>query len=204
MPRTKTMGRASNGGGSVRKVTVQKNGKTYTYWQARYTEGFDPGTGKQIQKSITGKTQKEVAQKLRQVTTALDDGTYKAPSKLTVGEWLDIWTRDYLVSVKPRTADSYKTTVENYLRPSFGAMKLEAMKPQDVQRFYNSLQIKRGKKMPLSAKSIRNIHGVLHKTLQQAVKLGHIRTNPADLCVSCRELSARRYIRWIMRLSLNF
>ena len=182
MPRTKTMGRAGNGGGSVRKVTVQKNGKTYTYWQARYTEGFDPGTGKQIQKSITGKTQKEVAQKLRQVTTALDDGTYKAPSKLTVGEWLDIWTRDYLVSVKPRTADSYKTTVENYLRPSFGAMKLEAMKPQDVQRFYNSLQIKHGKKMPLSAKSIRNIHGVLHKTLQQAVKLGHIRTNPADLC----------------------
>ena len=46
------------------KITTTKNGKTYTYWQARYTEGFDPGTGKQIQRSITGKTQKEVAQKL--------------------------------------------------------------------------------------------------------------------------------------------
>ncbi len=86
MPRTKTMGRAANGVGSIRKKSVQKNGKTYTYYEARATVGFDPGTGKQIQKSITGKTQKEVAQKLRQVTTALDDGTYKAHSKLTVGE----------------------------------------------------------------------------------------------------------------------
>ena len=63
MPRTKT-GKGAGGAGSIRKITTTKNGKTYTYWQARYTEGFDPGTGKQIQRSITGKTQKEVAQKL--------------------------------------------------------------------------------------------------------------------------------------------
>ncbi len=112
MPRTKTMGRAANGVGSIRKKSVQKNGKTYTYYEARATVGFDPGTGKQIQKSITGKTQKEVAQKLRQITTALDDGTYKAPSKLTVGEWLDIWTRDYLGGVKASTAYLYKKNVE--------------------------------------------------------------------------------------------
>ena len=110
MPRTKT-GKGAGGAGSIRKITTTKNGRTYTYWQARYTEGFDPGTGKQIQRSITGKTQKEVAQKLRQITASLDDGTYKAPCKLTVGEWLDIWTQDYLMSVKPRTVDSYKTTV---------------------------------------------------------------------------------------------
>lgn len=82
MPRTKT-GKGAGGAGSIRKITTTKNGKTYTYWQGRYTEGFDPGTGKQIQRSITGKTQKEVAQKLRQITASLDDGTYKAPCKLT-------------------------------------------------------------------------------------------------------------------------
>ena len=181
MPRTKT-GKGAGGAGSIRKITTTKNGKTYTYWQGRYTEGFDPGTGKQIQRSITGKTQKEVAQKLRQITASLDDGTYKAPCKLTVGEWLDIWTQDYLVSVKPRTVDSYKTTVENHLKPAFAAMKLDALKTQDVQRFYNSLQVECGDRKPLSAKSVRNIHGVFHKAMQQAVKLGHIRTNPADPC----------------------
>lgn len=181
MPRIKT-GKGAGGAGSIRKITTTRNGKTYTYWQGRYTEGFDPGTGKQIQRSITGKTQKEVAQKLRQITASLDDGTYKAPCKLTVGEWLDIWTQDYLVSVKPRTVDSYKTTVENHLKPAFAAMKLDALKTQDVQRFYNSLQVECGDRKPLSAKSVRNIHGVFHKAMQQAVKLGHIRTNPADPC----------------------
>ncbi len=48
------------GCGNIRKKFVMRNGKEYTYWEARYTEGYDPGTGKQIQRSITGKTQKEV------------------------------------------------------------------------------------------------------------------------------------------------
>ena len=52
----------------------------------------DPGTGKQIQRSISGKTQKEVAQKLKAVTAAIDAGVYTAPSKMTVKDWLDIWT----------------------------------------------------------------------------------------------------------------
>ena len=139
MPRTKTMGRAANGVGSIRKKSVQKNGKTYTYYEARATVGFDPGTGKQIQKSITGKTQKEVAQKLRQITTALDDGTYKAPSKLTVGEWLDIWTRDYLGGVKASTAYLYKKNVELYIAPRLGKIRLETLNAHTVQHFYNEL-----------------------------------------------------------------
>ena len=57
------MKRNANGNGSVRKISVARDGKTYTYWQARYSAGFDPGTGKQMQHSITGKTQKEVLQK---------------------------------------------------------------------------------------------------------------------------------------------
>ena len=52
--------------------------------------GFDPGTGKQIQRSITGKTQKEVAQKLKQVTLDIDNGVYHAPCKLTLAQWLEI------------------------------------------------------------------------------------------------------------------
>lgn len=69
MPRRKEkMGRAANGNGTIRKKTIIRKGKEYTYWEARYTEGYDPGTGKQIQRSITGKTQKEVAQKLKAAT----------------------------------------------------------------------------------------------------------------------------------------
>lgn len=95
--------RAAQGSGTIRKKTVTLSGKEYTYWEVRYTKGVDPGTGKQVQRSITGKTQKEVAQKLKAATAALDSGTYTAPSKMTVGEWLEICERDYLGGVKPRT-----------------------------------------------------------------------------------------------------
>ena len=85
IPRTKT-GKGAGGAGSIRKITTTRNGKAYIYWQGRYTEGFDPGTGKQIQRSITGKTQKEVAQKLKRVTLDIDNGVYHAPCKLTLAQ----------------------------------------------------------------------------------------------------------------------
>ena len=35
---------------------------------------------------------------------------------------------------------------------------------------------------PLSPKTVKSVHGVLHKALQQALILGYIKTNPADHC----------------------
>lgn len=183
MPRTNNTKKGASGSGSIRQIKRSKdNGKEYTYWEGRCTIGYDPGTGKQKQRSITGKTQKEVAQKIRQITAELDTGTYHEPCKLTVGEWLDIWTKEYLGDVKPRTQDSYKTTVDNHLKPAFGAMKLEALAPFDVQQFYNRMKNGDKKQAALSPKTIRNIHGVLHKAMEQAVALGYLRTNPADKC----------------------
>ena len=48
-----------------------------------------------------------------------------------------------------------------------------------IQKFYNTLS--RGDK-PLSAKSIKGIHGVLHAALKQAVMIGCIKTNPSEYC----------------------
>lgn len=183
MPRTKEKkGRAANGNGTYRKKTVIRNGKEYTYWESCYTAGYDPGTGKQIQRSITGKTQKEVIQKLKAATAAIDAGTYIAPSKMTVGQWLDIWVAEYLADVKPRTADSYRATVDTHLKAALGAVKLDALATHEIQQFYNSLQREQGARQPLSPKTIRNIHGVFHKALQQAVELGHLQNNPATAC----------------------
>ena len=175
--------RSASGSGTIRKKTVTKGGKEYTYWEARYTEGYDPGTGKQIQRSITGKTQKEVSQKLKAATVAIDSGTYIAPNKQTLGEWLDIWAETYLSSVKPRTLDLYKAIIRLYIKPAMGVVRLEELNAHTIQQFYNNL-MKPVKERPegLSAKTIKNIHGVLHKSLQQAVLTGYLRFNPADAC----------------------
>lgn len=153
--------KAAAGTGTIRKKTVTRGGKTYEYWEARYTEGYDPGTGKQIQRSITGKTQKDVAKKLKEATAAIDAGTYTAPSKMTVGQWLDIWTVEYLGGVKPRTKDNYQGVVKARIKPGLGAVKLDALTPHTIQSYYNSLT-----KEGLAPKTVKNIHGILHKALQ--------------------------------------
>ena len=170
------MAKAAAGSGSIRKKTVTRSGKQYTYWEARYTV---PGTGKRVQRSITGKTQKEVAQKLKEATASIDAGTYIAPSKMTVGEWMDIWTANYLGGVKPRTVDSYKTTVRLHIKPELGKVRLEVLTAHMIQIFYNGLSTGDS---PLSPKSVKNVHGILHRALSQAVKVGYIRFNPAGAC----------------------
>jgi len=172
----------ANGGGSIRKKTITRNKKTYTYWEARYTAGYDPGTGRQIQRSITGKTQKEVSAKLRATTTSLDTGTYTQPNKMTVGQWLDIWAREYLGGVKPLTVVSYTSQIKNRIKPAIGAIRLDALNAHIIQGFYNKLGEPQKDKHGLSPKTVKNIHGVLHKALQQAVMLGYIRFNPTDAC----------------------
>lgn len=174
--------RGAQGNGTIRKKEVIRDGKKYTYWEARYTAGADTGTGKQVQRSISGKTQKEVAQKLKAVTASLDAGTYTAPSKMTVGGWLDVWAAEYLGAVKPRTVESYTIQCENHIKPALGAVKLEALNAHTIQGFYNKLGKENDGKPRLSPKSVKNVHGVLHKALQQAVLIGYIRFNPTDAC----------------------
>lgn len=169
----------ANGSGSCRKV--QRNGKTY--WEARYTAGFDPGTGKQIRRSISGKTQKEVMQKLKAVTASQDSGTYIPPNKQTLGQWLDIWESTYLGGVKPRTREIYADHIRLHIKPALGAVRLEALKPHEIQQFYNALsEPAKARKRGLSPKSIKDIHGVLHKALSQAVEVGYLRFNPSEAC----------------------
>lgn len=175
--------KSAAGTGTIRKKTVTRGDKEYVFWEARYTIGYDPGTGKQIQRSITGKTQKEVSKKLKEATAAIDAGTYTAPNKMTVGQWLDIWQEEYLGAVKHSTVISYKATIKNHLKPNLGAIRLDALVPHQVQSFYNSLSNPSDGRKATSAKTIKNIHGVLHKALQQAVMNGSIRTNPCNACV---------------------
>lgn len=172
--------KAAAGTGNIRKKTKTVNGKLYTWWEARYTAGYDPGTGKQIQRSISGKTQKEVTKKLKEATAALDAGNYIAPNKMTVGEWLAIWEKEYLGGVKPATVCAYKATIKNHLKPNFGAIRLEALSAHVIQSFYNGLT---KEDTGLSPKTVKNIHGVLHKALQQAVLNEYIHTNPTNACI---------------------
>ena len=148
--------KSAAGMGSIRKKEKVINGKTYTYYEARYTVGIDLGTGKQIQKSISGKTQREVAKKLKEVTSSIDAGLYLPSCKLTVAEWLNAWISEYTANWKPLTVSNYSKQIKKHLIPRLGAAKLEDLDTHTVQLFYNSLT-----KSGLAPKDVR-FHDLRH------------------------------------------
>jgi len=167
MPR-KSNTRAASGSGTIRQ-------RADGTWEARFVVGHDPGTGKAIRKSVYAKTQKEVRQKLAQAVAAVDSRAYREPCKMTLGEWLDIWADTYLTGVKPRTVKIYKDDIRLHIKPYLAAIKLDELDTHTVQQYFNTL-LTNGKKVrkkgddgkivyetaPLSAKTVKNIQGVLH------------------------------------------
>ena len=188
------MAKRANNEGTIFKKTVNKNGHKYTYWESQVTIGNDPGSGKRIRKTFTGKTQKEVKEKMQEAALAVQKQEYFEPSKATLGEWIDIWLAEYCSHVKYQTKKSYKSQCETHIKPALGAIPLASLSTPQIQSFYNKLEkeghtISRrnpdtGKietsKIPLAPKSIKNIHVALSKCLNVAVKLKFIKFNPAS------------------------
>ena len=194
MENNKRKAKRGNGDGTITRRTVARNGKSYTYWEGRLTVGYDSGSGKQIRKSFTGKTRQEVREKMQAAAVAVNEGQFFEPSKITLGEWLDIWLKDYSADKKFLTVKHYTAQCKTHIKPALGAVKLSMLTTPQIQSFYNDLG-KKGKQIrkkdqktgkitvtfePLAAKSIRNIHGILIKALNVAIDVGYLKINPAD------------------------
>ncbi len=185
-------GRAAQGAGTIRKKTVTRKGQEYTYWEARVTVGRDPGTGKQVQKSFTGKTQKEVREKMQTAAVEVNEKTYVEPSKLTLGQWLDIWL-DGLYTQKPGTIRHYRSQINTHIKPRMGALKLADLQKSDFDKFYKYL-LTTGKetkkkdpvsgkmvvvsRSPLSQKSVKNIHVILKAAINAAIDDRKLQSDP--------------------------
>jgi len=165
----KKTNRAPAGAGSI---SQRKDGT----WQGSVSMGINPATGKSKRKYVYAGSEKECVKKLRALQSALDAGTYNEPTQMTVGQWMDVWVADYLGGVKPTTVESYLYHVNQNIRPALGNAKLQKLTPHHIQAMYNDLQRRGG----LSPKTIKNLHGVVHKAFKQAVALGFMQRNPAD------------------------
>ena len=80
--------RSAIGTGSIRK---RPDGR----WEGRYTVGIDPKTGKQIRRSVYGKTQREVRNKMLGFLAEISQDTYIEPSKIKLQDWLQTWIDEF-------------------------------------------------------------------------------------------------------------
>lgn len=168
--------RNASGSGSLRKRVRTVQGKEYVYWEGTVSVGHDPATGKLIRQTFSGKTQKEVRQKMAEAIAAVDNNTYQAPSKLTVSQWMTTWLETYCKnSVKPLTYSSYEATIRNHIAGTIGNMRLKDVDGSHIQAVYNKMT-DNGK----SAKTVKNAAAVMHKAFSTAVKAKKIPYNPVD------------------------
>ena len=123
-----------------------------------------------------GKKQSEVIAKLDQAANDLRHGLLTVGSTTTLQEYLENWLENvHKPTIRISTYLNYRKLLHNYLVPGLGKVKLQKLTPQQVQVFY-SQKMSDG----LAPKTINNIHGVLHKALDNAVKWNILSRNVCD------------------------
>lgn len=167
-------GKVSNGMGSIRK---RSNGS----YEVRYTEGFDL-SGKQIQRSKSFKTEREANEFRIKTLNQINEGTYVSPNKMLFKEWAIFYLNHHTSNLKDLTKKSYEDRLRLHIIPAIGNVKLCKLTSFVVQDFVDGLGRKTDERKALSPKTIKCIHGVLHKVLGKAVELGYLQRNPADGC----------------------
>ena len=80
-------------------------------------------------------------------------------------QWLNIWLDEYMGDKKYGTIRNYKIACKYHIIPYIGKYRLSDLKPHMIQTLYNRLYRGEDSEKSLSAKTVRNVHGVLSKAL---------------------------------------
>jgi len=144
-------------------------------WLLRVYLGEVDGKRKYQAKTVHG-TKKFAEAELRKWVQAIETGTYVEPSKVTVGELLDRWLRDWAAdNVGPTSYERYESIVRQHIKPAIGHVKLSKLNVLMVNDLYATKRAE-----GLSPRTLRLMHAVLHNALKAAVRWRLIPTNPAD------------------------
>ena len=122
-------------------------------------------------------TKKEAQDELTRLRGDLQRGTYVVRRRTTVGEYVCGWLAALAAAGRrPSTVDGYRQTLEFNLIPVLGAIEVQALKPTDLDTLYGRL-LARG----LSRSTVRKLHAVVGKALEDAARKGLVARNVARL-----------------------
>ena len=149
----------------VLRVPDQLTGKTKPQW----ISGFDSAQSA------------KVARDKARVLVANRD--YVSPTKITVGEYLVTWiNRVHAGQIKASTLARYKQIINNYLIPGLGSIKLQDLRPSQVQSLYTKMLTTPGiSGKPLTGRTVQFTGAVLRIAIKYAVEVdGLLTVNPVS------------------------
>lgn len=140
-------------------------------------------------KTVRCASRKEAAAELRRILSSIDGGTYVAPKKQTLAQWLETWIVNYAVKRSAKTFERYRDLLNLHVVSNVGEVPVQQLTGLDIDRLYAKLRTE-GRKVKgraedgtavwrgLHERTVLHVHRVLSLALSQAVKARVIERNP--------------------------
>ena len=155
-------------------------GSIYKRQDGRWVAALTMPDGKR--RNLYGKTRKEAGSKLAEAIHDRGKGLPVIPERQTVEDFLLIWLEGVKPSIRPSTFTRYEEYVRLHTIPIIGKVRMAKLNPQHIQSLYNQ-KLSEG----LSATTVRHLHTVLHRSLDQAMRWNH-------LISSCQHCQLQLYL----------
>jgi integrase len=161
------------GRGQIISRGVDADGKSV--WLLRVFLGRDANGKRKYRNDVFIGTKTDAKKELTAKLGLRDGGNLAVGTRQTVGEWLDVWLAGRKLAVGPRTYLDYTTTLDRYVRPALGAIRLSRLTTADIQQLVNEMDARK-----LAPNTIRLALAPLGAALAKAVTDGKIVKNPSD------------------------
>jgi len=157
------------------KRRTSKDGKVS--YQVTLDLGTDPTTGKRIRQyhTVNG-TKREAEAYLERMKSELANGggNIVKPSAVKLSSWMQEWLDLYLPNIEETTRAGYTERIKNRLNPYLGNYPLNALRTATIQQWVKQLS----QDAKLSPKSVKNVYLNLKSSLDKAVTLNMLASNP--------------------------
>jgi integrase len=150
------------------RITKRKDG----LFQGMYTADTPDGPKR---KYIYGRKYKDVERKLAEAMGDAAKGIYFDDENQTVAQYMEGWLEGSAKGdLGHRAYHNHRLQIRRHISPAFARLKLSKLTAAHIQSLY-AAKLRDG----LKPSSVRYIHAVLHRALEQAVRFNLIPFNPA-------------------------
>lgn len=161
-------------------MAKDKNGKQLPKGISQRKDGLYMGRFQyegELYPSIYDKDLKVLEKKLNDLRYEVTHQMYTQSSKVTVGEWFDMWLKDYRgIRIKPGTQEVYRNTFNAHIKPAIGKKRVTSIRMEQIQTIYNSMA-----NSNYAEGTIKLVGVILYGMFKQAVKSELINKNPVAM-----------------------
>jgi integrase len=150
------------------RITKRKDG----LFQGMYTAQTPDGPKR---KYIYGRKKKDVERRLAEAMGDAAKGIVVVDENMTISEYMTRWLEDSAKGdLGHRAYHNYRLQIRHHINPALGRLKISKLTAAHLQSLY-AAKLRDG----LKPSSVRYIHAVLHRALEQAVRFNLIPFNSA-------------------------